>query len=115
MRPTLFSARIPKFEWKAGEVFEAELWLLNDKPEAVKGKVHAHLQVGDECVDLLDWSAEAEANGNMQGPTVRWILPNVETDRLTLTLESEDGMSSTYCIHYVPKKKSAPKPKILNQ
>ena len=115
MRPALFSARISKFDWKAEEVFEAELWLLNDKPEAIKGKVHARLQVGEETVDLLDWSAEAEANGNMQGPTVRWILPNVEADRLTLTLESEDGMSSTYCLQYKPKKKSAPKPKILKQ
>ena len=115
MRPALFSARISKFDWKAGELFEAELWLLNDTHEAISGKVHARLQVGDETVELLDWNATAEENANMQGPTVRWILPNVEADKLTLTLESENGMSNSYTIKYYPKKKSAPKPKLLNQ
>ena len=115
MRPKLFSARIAKFNWKADETLEAELWLLNDTPETITGKVHVTLTVGDTVIELLDWQAEAGANGNCHGPTVRCILPNVETDRLTLTLRSEEGMSSTYCLRYTPKKKVAPRPKVLNQ
>ncbi len=114
MRPTLFSARIFKFDWKAGEVFEAELWLLNDSPEIANASVRVRLQIGNETVDLLEWSAKAEAGANLQGPTVRQILPNIDTDRLTLILESGE-LSSTYCLRYRPQKVSAPTQKILNQ
>ena len=114
LRPTLFSARISKFDWSAGEVFEAELWLLNDLPEAVSGTVHAQLQLGTQTIDLLEWNAKAEKNANLQGPTVRHILPNIDTDRITLTLESGE-LSSSYCLLYHPKKESKPAQKILNQ
>ena len=114
LRPTIFSARISKFDWSAGEVFEAELWLLNDSPKTVSGKVHARLQIGNEIIDLLEWYAEAEENANRQGPTVRQILPNIDTDRLVLSLESGER-SSSYCLLYRPKKASKPKQKILNQ
>ena len=114
LRPTLFSARIPKFDWTAGEVFEAELWLLNDLPEAVGGSVRVRLQIGNESIDLLEWSAKTDKNSNLQGPTVRQLLPHLDTDRLTLTLESGE-YSSTYCLLYRPKKASKPKQKIMNQ
>ena len=114
MRPTIFSARIGKFSWKAGETFEAEIWLLNDLPEDVKGKVRVTLTVGDETVELTEWNAAAAANGNLQGPTVRWILPNVDADCLTLTLSAEEGRSSTYRLQYRPLQKKVNKPKILN-
>lgn len=115
MRPALFSARISKFDWKAGEMFEAEIWFLNDQPQAIRGDVHIRLQVGNESIELLDWHAEAKANGNVQGPTVRFILPNVEANCLTLTLESDDKLSNSYRLLYRPDKPSAPKPRILNQ
>ncbi|MBQ9099335.1 MAG: hypothetical protein IJY50_07900 [Clostridia bacterium] len=105
MRPTLFSARIPKFDWKEGETFEAELWLLNDTPKAVSGTVHVSAKVGDEVIELLDWSAAAEANGNHRGPTVRFELPHAETDRVTLVLQADGGLESQYELLYTPKKK----------
>ena len=114
MRPKLFSARIPKFKWIAGETFEAEIWLLNDTPEAISGTVRASLQVGDKIFELPQWTAEANANANTQGPTVRCVLPDLENvDRLTLTLTAEDGMSSTYTLQY-RRKKRLPVKKILN-
>ena len=115
MRPTLFSARIPKFDWRAEDLFEAELWLLNDLPQSVGGKVHAKLQIGDEVIDLLDWQAKTDANSSLQGPTVRWILPNVDANRLTLILESENGMSSSYCLYYKPRKRRTVTQRALNQ
>ena len=39
LRPALFSARIRKFSWSAGEVFDPELWLLNDSSEKISGTV----------------------------------------------------------------------------
>jgi beta-mannosidase len=114
MRETIFSARIKKFSWKEGEMLEAEIWLLNDRPEAVKGKVKISLKLGDQTTDLLEWSAEADANRNTAGPTVRFILPHADTDRFTLLLEAEDGRSSSYCFHYRPASAPVKKVKILN-
>ena len=115
MRETIFSARIKKFSWKEGEMLEAEIWLLNDRPEAVKGKVKISLKLGDTTTDLLEWSAEADANRNTAGPTVRFILPHADTDRFTLLLEAEDGRSSSDCFHYRPASAPVKKVKILHR
>ena len=104
LRPKLFSARVKKFAWAMGETFEAEIWLLNDTPEAISGEVHISLQVGDETFELLDWKSDASANSSKQGPTVRCVLPKCDADRITLKLESADGMSSSYCLQLRQKK-----------
>lgn len=112
MRPTLFSAKIPKFDWKEGETFEAELWLLNDAPEAREGRVHVTARVGDEEFDLLDWNAKTDANAHKRGPTVRFVLPHAEGEnKVVLTLAAENGMESEYVFMYIPKKKK----KVLRQ
>ena len=106
MRPTLFSAKIPKFNWKEGETFEAELWLLNDAPEAVSGKVHVTARVGEEVFDLLEWSAATDANSHKRGPTVRFVLPRAEGEnKVVLTLSAENGMESEYEYLYRAKSK----------
>lgn len=102
LRTALFSARIPKFSWRAGETFEAELWLLNDGNAPLEGVVSAVLRVGEVCVDLLEWRASAEVRSNTQGPTLRCILPNVDADRMTLHLQSANGLESSYCLQYRP-------------
>jgi beta-mannosidase len=102
LRTAMFSARIPKFSWRAGETFEAELWLLHDGNAPLEGVVSAVLQVGEVCVDLLEWRASAEVRSNTQGPTLRWILPNVDVDRMTLHLQSANGLESSYCLQYRP-------------
>ena len=106
LRPTLFSAKIGKFTWIAGETFEAELWFLNDAPEAQSGRVRATLTLGNETIELLEWNAKTGANGNLQGPTVRFKLPKVQgIDRLTLTLCADDGMENEYVYQYRPSRK----------
>ncbi len=115
LRPTLFSAKISKFMWKAGEVFEAELWFLNDSPEKAFGEVDVSVSFdGGAEEQLLHWSAKTEAGENRRGPTVRFLLPNLSAKSLTLTLKSSDErFTSVYRLRYneVIKKN---KPKILN-
>lgn len=114
LRPSLFSARIEKFSWREGETLEAEIWLLNDSPEAVSGAVRISVCIGAKTSQLLEWNASVGANTNLQGPTVRFVLPGVETDRVTLMLESDNGLSSSYCLHY--RRKHVSKAiRILNQ
>ena len=114
LRPKLFSAEVRKFSWKEGELFESDVWLLNDTPESISGSVSVSLKIGDTAVKLLDWSAEAAANRNTQGPTVRCVLPRVDADRLTLELTSEDGMSSSYTLQYQTSEAFDNKIKMMN-
>lgn len=105
LRSTLFSAKIAKFDWKEAETFEAEIWLLNDAPEAVSGKVRITATVGESRFELLEWNADADAGTNHRGPTVRFVLPHAETNRIILTLSAKNGMESEYVLLYRPKKK----------
>ena len=115
MRPTLFSAKVTRFDWREGETFEAELWLLNDQPQAASGTVHVTAKVGDATYELLDWHAEAGANGNQRGPTVRFPLQHANTDRVVLTLTAENGMESEYEYLYIPNQDKQPEgPRQLN-
>jgi beta-mannosidase len=115
LRPVLFSARIPKFDWKAGEVFKAEIWMLNDSPFAADGEVSVSLKVGDSTLPLLDWkNVHTDANTNLQGAQVCCILPNeADSKEMKLILTATDGMSSEYRLLYTPKS-TVKKPKILN-
>jgi beta-mannosidase len=77
-RPTLASARVPKFRWFPGEIFDPELWLLNDAPEAFPAsEVTAELRLNGETLQLLTWSApEVRAGAVRQGPRAAILLPD---------------------------------------
>ncbi len=115
LRPTLFSARIPHFDWQAGERFTAGIWLLNDSPASVFGDVSVTLLLGEQKIPLLTWqNATAAPNKNLEGASVCCILPNVDADEMTLLLESPIG-SSSYRLLYHPAEKQAEKPRLMNQ
>jgi hypothetical protein len=115
LRPSLFSARIPHFDWDAGDRFTAEIWLLNDSPAPVTGDVRVTLCVGDVRLPLLDWkNASAPANRNLEGAQVCCTLPDVSASEMTLLLESSLGTSS-YRLLYRPAKRVENKPRLLNQ
>ena len=92
LRSALFSAKIPKFDWKAGETFRAEIWLLNDGPEPVSSDAEVILQIGDREIPLLQWkNATVPGNTNLEGASVCCVLPNICTDRFSLILSSTDA------------------------
>ena len=103
LRPVLASARIPRFDWKAGECFHAELWLLNDSPEKAEKTVKASIRLNGETYPLLTWeSGTVGENANKIGPTINWVLPDVDATELTLVLDTGDGASSEYRLRYRP-------------
>ena len=115
LRPSLFSARIPHFDWDAGDRFTAEIWLLNDSPTPVTGDVRVTLCVGDVRLPLLDWkNASAPANRNLEGAQVCCTLPDASANEMTLLLESSLGTSS-YRLLYRPAKRVENEPRLLNQ
>ena len=116
LRPALFSARIPKFDWRAGERFTASIWLLNDAPTAVAGDVKVTLCIGDVEIALLDWrNAATPANENLEGAQVCCILPNVDANEMTLKLTATNGLSGEYRLLYYPAVQKKKQPKLLNQ
>ena len=110
------SARLKKFSYTNGELFSAELWLLNDSPMAVKDRVRVTVTVGESTQELLVWNTpESGVGENVQGHTVHYVLPRVEgIDRFTLTLESEKHGSNSYTLHYRVKEEKKPSKKLLN-
>ena len=100
-RAVMASAKIPKFQWGEGEVFEAELWRLNDSPAALPaGRITATLLLGGHEAGAHVWAVPASpANRHERGPLVRFPLPlNPGVDRfsLRLTYEGEPGRDSEY-------------------
>ena len=107
LRTALFSAKIAKFDWKAGEVFKAPIWLLNDGPEPVEADAEVFLRIGDREILLLQWNAaSADAGTNLEGAQVCCVLPQAETDRLVLEIRSSDPrLNNSYCLKYRNEKK----------
>lgn len=82
-RSALISARIPKFAWRGGETFSADLWLLNDGREPVAaGQAKVLLELRGVKYPLQGWQyGEVGANANLEGPTVRIKLPCFYTEQ----------------------------------
>jgi beta-mannosidase len=92
-RPVLASARFGKFQWRAGEAFLAELWLLNDAPvEVPAGDVEVALHAGGVSTRLLLWRCpKCPAGRNVAGPSVSAVLPSADADSFELVLTAGPG------------------------
>ena len=98
LRPVLASAKIPRFDFKPGSVFEAQLWILNDTGGQQKtGTVKAFLEIDEKRYELLQWSSGATSE-NLAGPTVFMKLPRDVKNRVAaLHLEcSNKKYNSSY-------------------
>lgn len=103
-RPVLASACYRKFDWKAGEMFEADIWLLNDTGNAVSDVIEVQLEIAGEAKSLATWQT-GEVQANCLGPTVHFVLPNVKADHFILRLLSKNGYSSDYKLRYYETEK----------
>ncbi|MDQ8205113.1 hypothetical protein [Pelagicoccus sp. SDUM812003] len=103
-RPTLASARVKKFSWSQGEMFEAELWMLNDALHSIKGdRIEAYLQLDDEETFVLGWYFDSlEADENRMGPVLRFKIPEMlsQSFRLVLRVEARPDWNSEYTFCY---------------
>lgn len=109
LRPHLASARLKGMIWQAGKYFEAELWMLNDSLTAIeKGKVAAYILINSEKIKLITWDYDkVEAQTNLPGPIIKYLLPKAENGQFKLLLEVENHpeMNSEYlCFCHVDGK-----------
>lgn len=106
-RPTCLCARLPKFQWFNDEIFEAEIWLLHDRYEALPAAtVCATVTLGNWTSTPLIWHCEGAApNANVQGPSLRLQLPRiagVEVLLLELHCETHPQWNQHYHLSYRP-------------
>ena len=106
LRPALLSARAPKFSWRPGEVFRAELFLLNDSLVALPaGEAQATLVFGENEFLLGAWQHPgAPAGQNQPGPALELTLPALCFDHFSLVLRdpAHPEWETTYTFHYRP-------------
>jgi beta-mannosidase len=100
LRPILASARIPKFSWQAGETFSAQLYMLNDSPEALPAlSLEAWLSNGPTRLCIGTWETNpTNANTNLPGPTLHIPLPELAPVplQLNITVKGHPGWDSQY-------------------
>lgn len=108
-RPTLASARIRRFSWEPGSLFEAELWFLHEGRQVLEGvKVEAWIEFGEEGRHLVAWKISKVApDTNVLGPTVRTRLPDRRCPfRLLLTVSGKPEWDSGYELQVGPTAES---------
>lgn len=96
LRPSLFSAKIPRFGWEAGQTLTFEIWLLNDSPLPACGKVTAYLLSDGVRTELAVWEARTEPCRNEKGPEVSFVVPKGREKTFSLELQADNGMQSCY-------------------
>jgi len=105
-RPVLASARFAKFQWRAGETFSAEIWLLNDSRDPLPaGELEVTLAAGGSSTRILLWAFPPVAPGrNLAGPGVTAVLPAVAADafELALRVRPREDWSSSYRLCLMP-------------
>ena len=111
-RPVLASARIPRFQWRPGEHFSAELWVLNDRPVPVPpGILRASLVSGGARLALAEWPfGEIPAGENRRGPEIRAVLPAAPGGEfhLELSIDGRPECASGYRLSLVPSAAAGP-------
>lgn len=103
-RPILSSARIPKFLWHKGEIFNPELWILNDLPNTVPaGSLKAYIQFEEEKYFLTQWDyPELPENQNLKGQSLQFQLKFSKSGfiKLILNVEGYPEMDAEYILLY---------------
>ena len=105
--PVAPTARIKTYAYKAGAIFSAELWMLNDSTDDISDTVSVYVEIDGKREHLMDWNTgTVAANTNNRGHTVSYELPrDSESNEFTLVLESAHG-SSRYPLMIVKKKRA---------
>jgi beta-mannosidase len=119
LRPVTSSAALSRFDWGAGDILELELWMLNDTYQTVdKGKMDVFITIDGNKIKIGVWSFnELQQNKNMQGPTLRYFIPeNVTTQlvKISLELNHKEEYNSEYFLLVTSKQKEKRKVNSLN-
>ncbi len=104
-RPVLASVCISKFEWRQGEDFSCELFLLNDTYQSVDpAKITVTLQYDDgKELTLLAWDFPGTSEfQNLKGPTAHAKIPEMKNGlfAIQVKVEGKKDYNSVYILSY---------------
>jgi beta-mannosidase len=106
-RPVLASVRVPKFEWREGEDFHCDLFLLNDTYDKTgKCKVRVSLQYDGKEIILLNWDCSGAGEfENVQGPTTHVRIPQMKSNLFSIRVQvdGKPEYNSLYMLLYSGK------------
>ena len=106
-RPVLASVRIPKFEWKEGEDFSCDLFMLNDTYDRLeKETVKVFIQYDGSEKELASWDCPgADGFKNIKGPKVQTKIPRMKTNLFSIQVrvEGKPQYNSTYTLLFAGK------------
>ena len=95
LRNVVPSARMNKFRFEKGDMFTAEIWLLNDSCEEVGDTVRVYLETDGVKRQLMVWETGIVLpNENKQGHIVQARIGELECEEIRLILEAECGTNS---------------------
>ena len=95
LRNVVPSARMNKFRFEKGDMFTAEIWLLNDSCEEVGDTVRVYLETDGVKRQLMVWeTGMVLPNENKQGHIVQARIGELECEEIRLILEAECGTNS---------------------
>ena len=94
LRDVMPSARAEHFDFKPGDVFNAELWLLNDSVTDVEDTVEVYFTIDGIKKHIMSWNTGVvKANTNARGHRIAVDIPESATQIMTLSLEAKCGTS----------------------
>jgi len=106
-RPVSASIRIPKFDWKEGENFTCDLFMLNDTYDRLSAeRVKVFIQYDGIEKELISWNCPgAEGFMNVQGPTVKTKIPKMKTNLFSIQVrvEGKPQYNTTYMLLFTGK------------
>ena len=106
-RPILASVRIPKFDWKEGEDFSGDLFMLNDTYDQLTNeKVKVIMQYDGIEKELITWDCPGAGGfSNVKGPSVHTAIPRMTGNLFTIQVHvaGKPQYSSTYILLFSGK------------
>ena len=101
-RPVLASIRVPKFEWREGEDFSCDLFMLNDTYDKLPAaKVKVFIQYDGLEKELISWDCPgADGFKNAQGPSVKANIPGMKSNifSIHIRVEGKPEYNSSYIL-----------------
>ncbi|NRA39079.1 MAG: hypothetical protein HRU15_13125 [Planctomycetes bacterium] len=110
-RDQLLCARVTKLSWRAGEVIEIPVELINDSREQIAAsEVIVSAICAGERFEIGAWQVSVlVANERILGPCLRWTLPELAAAdwQIELRVAGNDALHNSYRLRFHQANKSA--------
>ena len=102
-RPILASVRVKKFEWREGEDFTCDIFILNDTYDKLPpAKVKVFIQYDNMEKEFISWDCPgSDPFKNAQGPTANIKIPPMTSPffSIQIRVEGKPEYNSTYTLY----------------